>query len=251
MPKANEKAKNLFKKTSTKNQQFKESFEIQSQGSNPIETFFGSHKLSKSEEEAIQSLVNDQYKIEGVEQSQIEEDVHTLFELSSQIRAITKQSLILHGERIARGQEILKKYKRGAFTAWLELTYGNRRTPYNFLSYYLLYKDLPSTIKQLYQKIPYRAAYLLGSREGNIEDKIDIIEQNFQKSQKDLLVLIENKFPLSHIDRRVKADTTLKLVEEALNNLETIKARKGTWDSQVIKKLKRMKVVIDEILTEA
>src|ERR1700677_3684402 len=67
---------------------------------------------------------------------QEKEDLEALTAITSEVKAITNQAVILHGERIKRAQEILKKYRDGAFTAWLFATYGNRQTPYNFLQYY-------------------------------------------------------------------------------------------------------------------
>ncbi|MCI0619341.1 pGP6-D family virulence protein, partial [bacterium] len=64
-----------------------------------------------------------------------ETDLKALMAITSEVKAITNQAVILHGERIKRAQDILKKYREGAFTAWLFATYGNRQTPYNFLQY--------------------------------------------------------------------------------------------------------------------
>lgn len=206
--------------------------------------------MSGEEEEKVISLVGTRYKVEGIEEKKINEDIAELLELSSQIRAITKQSIVLHGERIAKGQEILKGYKRGAFTAWLELTYGNRQTPYNFLYYYTLYRELPSKTRELFQKIPYRVAYMLGSRGGSLCDKIQVIEKNHQKSQKELLLLIEEAFPLAYTDQRVKASSSLKLADSAFENLKLVCFRKGALNSEVLRKLKQISDMLDKILSD-
>ena len=73
-------------------------------------------------------------------------DLKALMAITSEVKAITNQAVILHGERIKRAQELLKKYREGAFTAWLFSTYGNRQTPYNFLQYYEFYSILPQTL---------------------------------------------------------------------------------------------------------
>jgi len=250
MSKANEKAMALFaKQENNKTAKFEESFENPNIKINPIEAFFGSYKLSDEEEEKIRSLVGGRYKTAGVDKKKINEDISKLLDLSSQIRAITKQSIVLHGERISKGQEILKGYKRGAFTAWLELTYGNRQTPYNFLYYYILYRELPSKTRELFQKIPYRVAYMLGSRGGSLDDKIQVIEKNHKKSQKELLILIEEVFPLAHSDRRVKASSSLKLADSALENLKLVCSRTGALNSEVIKKLKQISDMLDKVLS--
>src|SRR5215510_9178454 len=52
-----------------------------------------------------------------------DDDLLALTNITSEVKAITNQATILHGERIKRAQEILKKYKDGAFTAWLFAIY--------------------------------------------------------------------------------------------------------------------------------
>lgn len=253
MLKSNEKAKNLFKKSSSnkKKEKFKESFEVQNQNSNPVSVFLGSHKLSPSDEQRIQFLISDRYKVEDISRDEVEKDISSLFEISSQVQSITKQSLILHGERIAKGQEILKKYKRGAFTAWLEITYGNRQTPYNFLYYYLLHKELPNKTRKLYQKIPYRAAYLLGARKGSIKDKVGIIENFFQKPQKDLMIIIEKTFPLHPADQRIKNESILKVADDILDQLKTINSRREKFDQRLIKKLRKVQKFLNEVIFDS
>lgn len=248
MSKENGKAAALFtRKEKKKTDKFKESFENPNIIRNPIEVFFGSHKLSEEEEEKVKSLIGSRYNVDGVDRKKIDEDILGLLELSSQIRSITKQSLVLHGERISKGQEILKGYKRGAFTAWLELTYGNRQTPYNFLYYYMLYKELPIKTRRIFQKIPYKAAYMLGSRGGSLDDKIHVIEKNHKKPQKEFLSLIEEAFPIAHTDKRIKVSSSIKLAETAFENLKLVCSRKNSLSSEVLKKLKQISDMLDKI----
>ena len=83
------------------------------------------------------------------ENSDHEADMKALMAITSEVKAITNQAVILHGERIKRGQDILKNYREGAFTAWLFSAYGNRQTPYNFLQYYEFYTVLPQALQVL------------------------------------------------------------------------------------------------------
>ena len=247
MSKANDKARALFSKQGAKKKSdFKEAFEVSPATKSPLDMFLEIHKLYESEEKEIESLISVQYKVQGIQESQMKEDVATLRYLSSQIRSITKQSLILHGERVAKGQEILKKYKRGAFSAWLELTYGNRQTPYNFLYYYNLYRDLPTHTKPIFQKIPYKAAYLLGAREGSLEKKIEIIEDNCEAKAKDLLVIIDKFFPLVK-GKYERKESKLKLLESILTNLQVLKMRKEPWGLEEQKKLKKISKLLTDL----
>jgi len=81
------------------------------------------------------------------ESSMVEVDVKQLKAITSEVKAINTQAIILHGERIKQAQTLLKEYKEGAFSAWLILTYGNRQTPYNFLQYFEFYQNARHELK--------------------------------------------------------------------------------------------------------
>src|ERR1700690_3631894 len=127
----------LFNRLRQKFSKMTELAEISSKGN--LSSFAGVFKVSPltvQEKEDLEALLND-YKSES--QYAIADDLSTLSSLTSEIKAINKKAAILHGERIQKAQEILKKYRDGAFSAWLVNTYGNRQTPYNFLQYYEFY----------------------------------------------------------------------------------------------------------------
>ena len=153
----------------------------------------------------------------------IEPDLSSLSTLTSEVKAIANQAVILHGERIKRAQEILKKYRDGAFTAWLFATYGNRQTPYNFLQYYEFYTTLPSNLHPLIDQMPRQAVYSLASRGGAIERKTEIVRNYSGQSKQELLTLIRQEFPLTEDDKRhpnlaAHAIQLLKRSKELLKN---------------------------------
>lgn len=129
-------------------------------------------------------------------------DLKALEAITSEVKAITNQAVILHGERIKRAQEILKKYRDGAFTAWLYSTYGNRQTPYNFLQYYEFYTTLPQTLHQKLDQMPRQAVYTLASRNGPLEKKEAIVRGYNGEPKQELLQLIRLEFPLDEDDKR-------------------------------------------------
>ena len=154
--------------------------------------------LSEEEKESLRELLF-LHKSDDVD---IERDLLTLSSLTSEVKAITSQAVILHGERIKRAQELLKGYEEGAFTKWLITTYGNRQTPYNFLQYYELQKQLPKLLVPKLEKFPRQAAYTLASREGCFETKKQIIEEYKGETKIELLDQIRKTFPLSKKDKR-------------------------------------------------
>lgn len=150
-------------------------------------------------------------------------DMKSLMAITSEVKAITNQAVILHGERIKRAQEILKKYKDGAFTAWLFTTYGNRQTPYNFLQYYEFYTLLPQTLHPKLDQMPRQAVYSLASRSGSLEKKELIVKNYTGQPKQELLKLIRLEFPLPEEDKRspqfaANAISFLKRAREMLKN---------------------------------
>ncbi|WP_213358245.1 CT583 family protein [Chlamydiifrater phoenicopteri] len=129
-------------------------------------------------------------------------DLPKLISLSAEIKEIHRQAILLHGERISKAREILKKYREGAFSAWLLFTYGNRQTPYNFLVYYELYTSLPDPLKREAEKMPKQALYTLASRNGSKEKKEEIIRNYCGETKDQILSLIRKEFPLEDSDER-------------------------------------------------
>lgn len=157
-------------------------------------------QLTPKEQEEVKALLS-HYGNDEVESSH---DLEQLLSLTSEVKAINNQAAILHGERIKKAQEILKKYRDGAFTAWLIQTYGNRQTPYNFLQYYELYTSLPQMLVPKLDEMPKQALYTLASRDGTQELKEEIIKNYNGETKQELLELIRKTFPLASSDKRAQ-----------------------------------------------
>lgn len=129
-------------------------------------------------------------------------DLKSLITITSEVKAINNQAAILHGERIKKAQEILKKYRDGAFTTWLVGAYGNRQTPYNFLQYYEFYIAMPKVLRPQIEAMPRQAVYTLASREGPLDKKKAIVESYQGETKTEVLTLIRETFPLNGEDKR-------------------------------------------------
>lgn len=134
---------------------------------------------------------------------EVDADLKALTTITSEVKAITNQAVILHGERIKRAQEILKKYQEGAFTAWLFTTYGNRQTPYNFLQYYEFYHLMPIALHVKIDQMPRQVIYSLASRQGDLQKKEEIVKSYSGQTKAELLNLIRQEFPLNEDDKRL------------------------------------------------
>ena len=133
----------------------------------------------------------------------VDGDLRALTTITSEVKAISNQAVILHGERIKRAQEILKNYLEGAFTAWLYATYGNRQTPYNFLQYYEFYTQMPQALHPKIDQMPRQVIYSLASRHGDLAKKEGIVRSYLGQTKQELLNLIRIEFPLDETDKRL------------------------------------------------
>lgn len=136
------------------------------------------------------------------DEEDIAQDLKALSAVTSEVKAITNQAAMLHGERIKRAQEILKKYQEGAFTAWLLATYNNRQTPYNFLQYFEFNRQMPPALRPQVEKMPRQAVYALASREGSQEKKEELVRDYAGESKEEILGRIRDLFPLPEGDKR-------------------------------------------------
>lgn len=165
--------------------------------------------LTELEEVHLRNLLEG-YRVENQD---ISDDLNHLSALTSEVKAINNQAAILHGERIKRAQEILKKYRDGAFSSWLMDTYGNRQTPYNFLQYYELYTSLSKALQEKVDVMPRQAVYTLATRDCSQESKEDVIKGYQGETKKQLLSLIRERFPLEDQDKRASSLSEQTLVE--------------------------------------
>jgi hypothetical protein len=176
--------------------------------------------LNDQEKEILETILKNYREDSSYD---IDVDLKALMMITSEVKAITNQAVMLHGERIKKAQDLLKKYRDGAFTAWLFSTYGNRQTPYNFLQYYEFYTTMPTTLHPKMDEMPRQAIYTLASRAGSLEKKESIVKNYAGQAKKELLSLIRKEFPLSEDDRRqpnlvLHALSYLKRAKEVLKN---------------------------------
>jgi len=181
----------------------------------PFSGLFGTPRSGEKEEKELSELL---LKYASEEQIDVSKDLFSLLALTAEVKAINNQAALLHGERIKKAQEILKKYREGAFTAWLKCTYGNRQTPYNFLQYYEFYLKMPKVLHPQMEAMPRQAVYTLASREGEFSKKEEIVKNYKGESKQQMIALIRSFFPLSDDDKRRE-----KVVENSIKQLERLK----------------------------
>ncbi len=189
---------------------------VERTSSTPLTSFSGAFQvnpISKEERASLQTLL-EKYQID---KNNISEDLKFLTTITSEVKAISTQAVILHGERIKRAQELFKKYHDGAFSNWLLKTYGNRQTPYNFMQYYELYSALPKKLQSIVDEMPRQAIYSLSSRSASQEKKVAFVKEYNGESKTELLEKLRSSFPLAKQDKRNpnKTKSVLDLLKRA------------------------------------
>jgi len=157
--------------------------------------------------------------------------------------------VVLMGERIHRAREVLKPYKNGTFTRWLSSTFGTRKTGYNTLSYFELYRDLPQErLKEQFKKIPLKAAYILASREGNIDAKANIIREYHSYDYNDLVALIQEKLPIPHSNKQAKKSLTSMLIDQMQKTAQNLGNIRKDLTEEDREALQKVKVLVDSLI---
>ncbi|WP_213358407.1 CT583 family protein [Chlamydiifrater phoenicopteri] len=162
MKKIYEEADQFFKKSKSI---VSREFSKNSENSNP-------EVLDSSESDKISEIFSE---VEPV----FSKEILLIKQLTGQIKGIQKQGVLLVGEKIFRIREILKEIGclETSFSKWISLVFPTKSSAYNALAYYELYINLPNQVlKQKFQSIPYKTAYILASRRADIKKKISVME---------------------------------------------------------------------------
>lgn len=205
--------------------------------------------LSRKEENSLQLILHEFFNPGMMKEEEVSADFHELRDINLQIKSINNQSILFHGERIKQAQKLLKKYREGAFTAWLNATYGNRQTPYSILQYYEMYHALPNeNLKRKMSQIPKKAAYTLASREGDLRLKQRILEDHHDEGQKELIMIIQDTFPLAENDRRKRKEANLVSIESLEKLSRTLCQRRDSLTEAHKEKVREVVEMLNDLL---
>lgn len=226
----------------------KQAVEPKPEPNNALRSMFGMHALDVHEAVEIEEILLENATSSETQPAQFKRDIEHLKTLTAEIRSIQKQSALLIGERVFTAREILKKYRNGAttFTEWLSATFSSRRTAYNCLGYYELYCALPGEkLKKQLQAMSHKAVYILASRTGSWEKKIDIVERFSHLKQEEIIPIIQKAFPLEKGGRR--PPSRLPIAETAAS-LCAMLEKKSSLTSSERKYLLELRSVLKRVL---
>jgi hypothetical protein len=207
---------------------------------------FKVNALSESEKVSLQEILESYRE----EKQDFRVDFEALIAITSEVKAINNQAIILHGERIRKAQMIFSKYKDGAFSAWLIATYGNRQTPYNFLQYYEFYSLFSEAMQKCIDLMPKQVIYTLATRSAEIKEKESFILSFKGETKSELLAKLRDLFPLEESDLRKQKvpEQLLQTLEKALKLSErkAFRPTKGEKES-LIQLLTQIKEKVENI----
>ncbi|MCE2983982.1 MAG: CT583 family protein [Parachlamydia sp.] len=167
--------------------------------------------LEELEERALERLVIENSK--NLSENELKDDFDHIKILTSEIRSIGKQGVLLMGERIYDAREILKPYRDGTFTKWLQFTLGSVKSGYNMLAYFELYTELPENSRENFKKLPQKAAYVLASRNIELQRKEEIINTMYHLKSDELINEIRDMFPKAKRIRSKKWSVLFKVFD--------------------------------------
>ncbi|GAB4231650.1 MAG: hypothetical protein Tsb0021_10100 [Chlamydiales bacterium] len=199
-------------------------------------------KLSEDEEQRLMqsftSLVIDQNL--AIPREEINQAIEQLKTLAINIRQIQKQTVIQIGEKIDRARTLLQKYgdTTRTFTEWLELTFNSRRTAFNILSLYDLYKNTQEKVlREKIIGIPLKAAYQIASRNIEIGEKLAFIEEFNGDKAEDWIEALRTRFPAETHSKKSSYHPYFQQIEKALHILQKRSKQFKTQDWRRIKEI--------------
>jgi hypothetical protein len=186
---------------------------------NSFRAMFDPHELADSEIDNLKQIF-EQCSLQTSFEEEIEKDFSQLVQITSELKAIQKQAVILVGERICAVRKIFKRHggEGIGFTAWLSLAFNARKTAYNAMAYYELYSALPTEdLKTKMKQMPVKVSYVLASRTAPEKLKFSIIDSYQGEKQREMLDRIEEHIPIEGDKRSLRT-----LGEKAVDDLERI-----------------------------
>ena len=186
---------------------------------NSFRAMFDPHALGDKEIDSLK-LIFEESSVETSFEEDIEKDFSQLVQITSELKAIQKQAVILVGERICAVREIFKRHggEGIGFTAWLSIAFNAKKTAYNAMAYYELYSALPNDeLKTKMKQMPVKVSYVLASRKAPEKLKFSIIDSYQGEKQREMLDRIEEHIPINGDKRSLRT-----LGEKAVDDLERI-----------------------------
>lgn len=213
---------------------------------NSFNAVFDLQKLDDQEESYLKEILENNWIPDNSTEKDFEKTFVKLKSITSEIKAISRQGAFLVGERVVHARELLKPYRDGTFTLWLESTFGSRRSGYNMLAYYELFRALPNDdLRVKYKTMAQRAAYSLANRKGDIHKKFKIIDQYFNLKSNELITIVQKEFANQDYRSRCTINALINRLLETASELEKHKKKLSKGD---LRDIRHAKTCLNEVL---
>lgn len=183
---------------------------------NSFRSIFNADEVESEEREFLENLL-EEHLDESKDYKELSKDLDALVKVTSELKSIQKQAVLLVGERIFQVRRILKSYAKESimFTSWVDRAFSSRKSAYNALAFYEFYSSLSSEkLKLNYKKMPAKISYILASKKAEYEKKVKIVEEYDGQKQKEMLEIIEQRLEKNKNVAKASLDTTTKTLIE-------------------------------------
>lgn len=220
-----------------------------SQPINPFHSLFQIQDLNEKDSSILDQILLEAQDENLGQQDSFEKDLFQLKRITKELKAIQRQEIVLIGERIHEARKIFEtsQYKEETFKKWLEFTFGSYKTGYNYLAFYKLYLALPDGTRNSFKDMPAKAAYVLASKDGPIDQKVAIIEDSSLETAEDIILAIQKTFGTDS-KARLKKSTVDKSLNTALKSVEVIAKKRSILNSDQKKRAQLLVALLRKII---
>lgn len=219
---------------------------------NSFRALFDPHELADTEIDSLK-MIFEESSATSAHEEEMDKDFSQLVQITSELKAIQKQAVILVGERICSVREIFKKHggEGIGFTAWLSVAFNAKKTAYNAMAYFELYTLLPTEdLKSRMKQMPVKVSYVLASRSAPLKLKCSIIDSYRGEKQREMLDRIEEHIPISG-DKRSLRTLGEKAVDDLERIIETLMRRKKHIHEQEKARIDHALHLLEDILSNS
>ena len=209
---------------------------------NSFRTIFNAEEDETQEREFLQDLF-DTHLVESEDYKKITRDLDDLVKVTSELKSIQKQAVLLVGERIFQVRRILKNYatESDMFIKWIDRTFSSRKSAYNALSFYEFYSSLADdALKTNYKRMPAKISYILASKKADFDKKVQIVKNYQGQKQGEMLAIIKEELTTKKLSK-TNLDTTTKTLLEIKRLTLSLKNRMfslGTKHKEILHEIK-------------
>jgi hypothetical protein len=196
---------------------------------NPLKQIFKIKDLKPKEIQDIEILLKENStKINNFE---FQNDFRNISRITTEIRGVNRMHSIFLGGKIIEARNILEKYGDKTFSKWLELTFGNRRTPYDYIYQYEFFSALSEQYQEIALQMPRSILSIVCKKKLPFEEKLELVANYRGEKKHELVKLIKDKFSNKEMATSIPKESSNKEKQSLLKSLEIDAIKLGVYAS--------------------